>query len=175
MAVLLGIACGLYFRSDAALTEDVGIQRGDVQVVLREGEKSRRVEVSFAPRAPNEVSSEPTSPAPARPAQQPAASGGLTTVQVAGIAVGVTGVIGVGVGGALIGIAVSKNSNAKTNEDVDAARGLRDGGIVSVVVGGAASAVGLSMLLAGGADDGVEQMGWRLEAGPSYVGLRACW
>ena len=106
-------------------------------------------------------------PEASRPAAPPAPrGGGITTWQVVGIVTGTVGVIGLGVG-AGFGLAAKSDADVadaacdgnmcSTQEGVDAADdGRTKAGIstVAFIAGGALTALGVTLLLAGGESDG---------------------
>jgi serine/threonine-protein kinase len=96
---------------------------------------------------------------PPPPPPPPPAETGLGGQRIAGIAIGALGVIGLGVSGALTGVAASKNSDAKalcptvkcgSQEGVDASKQagkMADAATALVIVGGVAAAGGLVLIL----------------------------
>ena len=95
------------------------------------------------------------------PAGPSAAPSFFTPLRLAGIAAGAVGVVGLGVGGGLAGVAASKK--AESDKDCDGnvcgpvglpirkeARSFGDGATIAVIAGGALAAAGITLVLVGG-------------------------
>ena len=168
----------------------IGEQKSEPEtVVIRQGQKKKKVEVTFARAQPTAPAQQPQ-PATQAIAPPRAKSAGLTSIQVGGIVTGVLGLAAIGVGAGLGGIALSKNDEAtvlcpsrpdcsgnaqEAQSLVDEADSFGAGSTATIVVGAVAAAAGITMLIAGGSSDGDSQATLHLDAAPTHIGLRAQW
>jgi hypothetical protein len=156
------------------------------QIVVREGEKDRReiIQIGNRPTPPPTV---PVAPGPVvvpvKPAPPP--SKPLGAQRVAALVVGGVGVVGLGLGAAFGGLALSKNKEAKaacpnsgcqTQEGVDLWNATRLDGTISTVgfiVGGVAVAGGVVLWFTAGLP--AKSKTARLGFGPGSITFQEVW
>ncbi|MBW2455726.1 MAG: hypothetical protein JRI68_14510 [Deltaproteobacteria bacterium] len=162
------------------------------QIVAREGEKNRRLDVMFQAEAgatppPTATATgavpspdpPPPGPEPAPTTPDEADSGGISPLVWVGFGVAGVGLI---VGGITGGLAMSKGSELDdqcagegcTQDDIDGGMVVAHVSTASFVIAGAGAAVGLVGLLIGGSSEPEEAAGLELEpiVGPGSFGLR---
>ncbi len=162
------------------------------QIVAREGEKNRRIDIKFqaetAATPPPTATATGTAPSPDPPPPGPepapttpdeADSGGISPLVWVGFGVAGVGLI---VGGITGGLAMSEGSSLDdqcagegcTQDDIDSGMAVAHVSTASFAVAGVGAAVGLVGLLMSGSSEPEEAAGFQIEpiVGPGSLGLQ---
>ena len=146
-------------------------------VVLRVGERSKLVEVTFAPGASKEPPPGTSPPTSADPAPQPDTGGSVSPMVFVGFGIAGAGLVLGGVTGTIAllqrnDISDQCESSGCTQDDIDAGENIAHVSTAGFALAGVGAILGTVFLFVGGSDEDPTAVGVQPVVGPDWLGLR---